>query len=431
LIQLPESHPQRFVLADEVHARPPEALETPQLATHLAVLLDPAQREAERAHLDAVCGRYGVEPPSSQSSHFSADFEAFRLRWERHGEFSTYTVLVKGMEDRPYGRPAISYLPADWLSAVPGRTIAAAHARLIAHPPGSLPDAETLAAHFGANVVVGSEIGEGVGLAYTDFRIRGDGFVRYLICDISMTPRQAGRMLQRLFEIETYRVMAMLALPIAQREAPRILNVERSLGRFTDSMGRDDSADETLLVELTSLAASIEGSLAASQFRFGASRAYYDLVRARIADLRERRLPGLQTIEEFMSRRLAPAIATCESVSRRLRELSERVTRASALLSTRVDIARSRQNQALLASMDRRARLQLRLQFAVEGLSVAAITYYVVGLVQYCARGLHAAGLAIDTDIVAAAAIPVVALLVAVAIRQVRRKIVSVEQGGA
>ncbi len=43
------------------------------------------------------------------------------------------------------------------------------------------------------------------------------------------------------------------------------------------------------------------------------------------------------------------------------------------------------QNQTLLASMDRRARLQLRLQQTVEGLSVAAICYYVVGLALGCA----------------------------------------------
>ena len=107
----------------------------------------------------------------------------------------------------------------------------------------------------------------------------------------------------------------------------------------------------------------------------------------RIAELRESRLPGLQTIEEFMARRFTPAVATCHTASQRLHGLSERVARASHLLSTRVDIARERQNQALLASMNRRARLQLRLQQTVEGLSVAAIVYYMAGLVGYVGQG--------------------------------------------
>ena len=159
------------------------------------------------------------------------------------------------------------------------------------------------------------------------------------------------------------------------------------------------------------------------QYRFGAGRAYYDLVRSRIEELRERPLPGIQTIDEFMTRRLAPAMATCATVSQRLRDLSERVAQASGLLSTRVEIVREKQNQALLASMDRRARLQLRLQETVEGLSVAAITYYGAGLVGYIARGVNAIGFPVDHEIAVALAIPVMAVLVALALKRVRRKI--------
>ena len=124
-----------------------------------------------------------------------------------------------------------------------------------------------------------------------------------------------------------------------------------------------------------------------------------------------------------MARRFTPAVATCTTVSQRLHDLSERVAQASGLLSTRVDIARERQNQSLLASMDRRAKLQLRLQQTVEGLSVAAVTYYVVGLVGYAVKGLKAGGLQLDTDLASGAAIPVVAALVAFAVHRARRRI--------
>lgn len=172
------------------------------------------------------------------------------------------------------------------------------------------------------------------------------------------------------------------------------------------------------------LAAAVEGAVAASSYRFGAARAYYGLVGRRIAELREQRIPGIQTIDEFMQRRLAPAMSTCESVARRQAELSERVARACDLLRTRVDIAREMQNQELLASMNRRARLQLRLQETVEGLSAAAIIYYLVGLVGYAAKALRAAGYAVEPDIVMGVALPVVALLAAVGIRYVRRSVV-------
>jgi len=228
-------------------------------------------------------------------------------------------------------------------------------------------------------------------------------------------------MLQRLFEIETYRMMALLALPMARRLAPRTLEIERSLSELTDRIAADGGDDEALLQSLTQLAAELEHELTASQYRFGATRAYHALVIARIAELRERRLPGIQTIAEFMTRRLDPAVETCATVSRRLHDLSERVAQISALLSTRVDIKRERQNQALLASMDRRAKLQLRLQQTVEGLSLAAIVYYVVGLVGYAAKAGKAGGLAIDPDLAVGLAIPVVALVGLALLRRARR----------
>ena len=287
----------------------------------------------------------------------------------------------------------------------------------------TLPDAEFLAAHFDGNIVVGAEIGDGAGLAYTDYRIHEDGCARILLFNRTFTPRQSGRMLQRLFEIEAYRTLALLALPIARRQATRIAVVEKSLAALTDDIAGGGSDDEALLQSLTRLAAEVESGLAASQFRFGACRAYFELVSTRIAELREVRLAGIQTIEEFMARRFTPAVATCNGTSVRMHQLSERVAQASALLSTRVNIARERQNQALLASMDRRAKLQLRLQQTVEGLSVAAIVYYGVGLVGYLGKGLKAGGLAIDTDLMVGVAVPVVALAALWVVGRARRRI--------
>lgn len=418
----PEDHPKRLQLANEVHARPPEALSTPERATYLAVVVDEADRPRERAHVEALCAHFGVAPPAPGASHFSGRLGPLRLKWERHSEFSSYTVYAAGRSPRPFSEPAAGFLPAGWLGDIPGRTIAAAHGKLVP-APADPADPALLQDHFEGQVAIGAEIGDGAGFAFTDFHIHEDGFTRFLVFDRGFTPRQAGRMLQRLFEIEAYRTMALLALPIAREQGPRIQTIDRSLAALTDHIAREAGSDEALLGELTALAAEVESAQAASQYRFGASRAYHDLVRTRIAELRERRIAGIQTIDEFMTRRLAPAMTTCASVSQRLRDLSERVAQASALLSTRVDIAREKQNQALLASMERRARHQLRLQETVEGLSIAAITYYGVGLVAYGAKALKAAGLHIDTDVAVGVGIPVVGLLVALALRRARQRI--------
>jgi uncharacterized membrane-anchored protein len=168
-----------------------------------------------------------------------------------------------------------------------------------------------------------------------------------------------------------------------------------------------------------------------TSFRFGACRAYYDLTKRRIVELREERLAGVQTIEEFMDRRLAPARATCASAEKRLLDLSERVARASDLLRTRVDIEREQQNQMLLASMNHRTRMQLRLQQTVEGLSIAAITYYVAGLVGYAAKALKEAGVPLSVELTTGMSIPFVAVAIWLAARRVRRQATAEAEAGA
>ncbi len=424
---LPESpllacqHPLRSLLAGEVHARPSEAIATPSRASFLAVLIAPDDRARELEHLAALCAGFGVEPPDASSNHFSVRLGELHVRWERHSEFSGYTFRLAGLSPAPFSEPPVMRLPPGWLAAIPGRTLVATHCKVIAAP--ATCDADFIAAHFDGNVVAGGEVGDGAGAAYTDFRIHADGYSRFLLVDAGFTVRQTGRMMQRLLEIETYRMMALLALPIAHQQSARLATLEAALASITAAIAEDSRDDEALLHRLTDLAAQVESGLAGSQFRFSACRAYGDLVRARIDELRERRLPGVQPIEEFMARRFTPAIATCAAVAERLHALSERVARASGLLLTRVDIARERQNQALLASMDRRAKLQLRLQQTVEGLSVAAIVYYAAGLVGYAAKGLKSIGIGLNPDLVVGASVPVLVVLVTIATRRASRHI--------
>jgi uncharacterized membrane-anchored protein len=419
---LPADHAQRFLLANEVHARPNEALAAPERLSYLAVMVGADEKAREHAHVAALCARYGAHPPPVDAIHFSIDLAVFRLRWERHTEFSSYTFIKGGAADKPFAAPASQLAPPDWLAAIPGRTIVAAHADLIGKTD-ALPPAQEIGAAFEGNYVVGAEIGEGVAAAFTDFRVHSDGFGRFLVYDRGMSRFQSGRMLQRLFELETYRMMALLALPVARDLSPRLSRMERELAEVTATIARQDADEPTLLDRVTQLAAEAESVVSASQYRFGAARAYHALVKSRIIELRERRLAGTQTLDEFMARRLAPAMATCDSVGARLVDFSERVARASRLLSTRVDIVREKQNQALLASMNRRARLQLRLQQTVEGLSVAAITYYAVGLVGYALKAAKAGGAPFNADLLTGAAIPVVALAAWLGMRGVRRNL--------
>ena len=127
---------------------------------------------------------------------------------------------------------------------------------------------------------------------------------------------------------------------------------------------------------------------------------------------------------EFMRRRLSPAIATVGATERRLQSLAQRIERAGALLRTRVDIATETQNRELLAKLTRGQALQLKLQSTVEGLSIAAISYYVVSLILYGAKAAKAAGVPVHPELAAGASIPLVLWAVAALTRRIHRKLV-------
>lgn len=422
---LPASHPLREALHNEVHARPYEPVTAPEEVRYFALLGDAGLRADEGARLAELCARFGVAPPAQGVNHLRADVGDFRFKWERHSEFSGYAFFFPADRGEPaappFARDPIERLPPGWLATLPGRLIVSIHA-LVTPSPVASADPEALARLFAGNLVIGGRIAGGLADAFTDFRLHAGGAGRLLVVNRDMRPRQTGRMVQRLIEIEVYRMMALLAFPLARSAGQRVHAAENELARLTQAMaGSRRESEPALLDELTRLAAEVENSVAETSFRFSAARAYYALVRQRIAELREERIPGVQTVTEFMDRRLSPAMNTCESVAGRQEALSRRVARASDLLRTRVDIAREQQNLRLLASLDRRQRLQLRLQETVEGLSIAAITYYLVGLVAYAAKALEAAGVDIDPDLVAGLSIPVVVLVVAYGVRRVRR----------
>jgi uncharacterized membrane-anchored protein len=181
-------------------------------------------------------------------------------------------------------------------------------------------------------------------------------------------------------------------------------------------------ANHRLLDRLTALAAELEAGAAASLYRFGATRAYDELVRLRLQAIGEAPVRGLPSWSEFLSRRLNPAMRTCASTEERQANLSRKLARAAQLLRTRVDVELERQNRDLLVAMNERARAQLRLQQTVEGLSVAAITYYIAGLAHLAFEGLHAAGLRVDPAIATAGVVPFALLGVALIVRRIRRR---------
>jgi uncharacterized membrane-anchored protein len=417
-------HDARHALTNELHARPYQTLAAPARAIHFAIVTGetPDAFAADRAQLAALCRRYGVNPPDTDMKHLNADFGAFQLKWERHTEFVTYTFFVAAEGGDPLVAAATGPVPKDWLEAMPGELLVATNIVVTAGPPDD--DEVPRSGWFVRDSLCCTGVSDGAALVWTDFRIHEDGFSRFLVQDKGLSARRAGRLVQRLLDIETYRTMAMLTLPEAHRLGPEIAGIGERLMRLTESMqnGAVAANDRALLENLTGLATEVESLQAGSAYRFSAAEAYDALVRARIAELREQRVEGWQTVEEFMGRRFAPAMRTCQSVAERLNRLAQRVNRASTLLRTRVDIVLEDQSQSLLASVERSARRQFGLQQTVEGLSVAAISYYVLGLISYAMTALEHFHPAVPAKIVTGLAIPVVILAVWIGIHRLRQR---------
>ncbi len=424
-------HPLRESLHNEVHARPYERLTAPLLLSHVA-LVGP-QAGAAGAHMAELLRKRHLPLPAPDANHLSVDLGGVHMRWEKHTEFHTYTFWkpLQGAACTPgsFDTTAIAELPPEWLAGLPGEWLVGLH-MLVLDEPGlkqagqviSPALRELVAAGLSEDSLVGANVMDGDAQVYTDFRLRADGFSRIVLATDGMNPRRLGRAVQRLLEIETYRMTALLGLPMAREVGDSLVHAERDLANVAGLIRSAQRAEEPeLLRQLTQLAGEVESLYARTHARFSASAAYFELVQRRITELRERRVETLQTLGDFMDRRLAPAMQTCAWAARRQQALSERISRTSNLLRTRVEIEQQQSSQDLLDAMNRRQKAQLLMQGAVEGLSVAAVTYYGTGLVAYLAKGAKAGGMGVAPDVLVAVSIPLIAVAVWLGIRRLHR----------
>jgi uncharacterized membrane-anchored protein len=415
-----EAHPLRAAVLSEVHARPFTVVETPCRLLHFAFQTGPEAARADRAALVEFCDKRGLEPLKPGAKHHRLSLSGAVLRWEQHSEFTTYTWELPSDGRAPFQPPATTLAAPLAGLPQPGPVLVALDLHALADGENTI----AIERLFDRSSLAVAENSEGDALFATDFQIDASGFVRVLVIDRGLGPARAGALIQRIIELETYRTLALLGLPEAQRLAPAINHVEKRLAEVTEEMTRTEKLidNHRLLDELTALAAELEAGAAASLFRFGASRAYNEIVHLRLNTIGERKVDNFPTWSSFLARRMQPAMRTCATTEERQTTLSEKLSRAANLLRTRVDVELEQQNRDLLKSMDARTRLQLRLQTTVEGLSVAAISYYVVGLFGYVVKGVHDRGVPVDTTLASAVFAPIAVLAIWWIVRRIRKK---------
>jgi uncharacterized membrane-anchored protein len=404
-------HPARAAALEELHARPSLRLPGAAQIMRLVFAFDQSFAGRDDALIASLCAESNLPGPAQRARAMRFTWRGLEARWERHNEFVTYTFIAHDGDTAGRLAQARERLQGEQ----PGPLVAAL--RLIVRKgekPAPTGDAFACASLLGAEKAV----------LETSFQTEADGLVTIALSCSELWPAEIGALAQWALEFETYRTLALLALPIARRVGAMVRDTELLLGGLTRKLAdqkRDDDA-ESLYRQLTELAGRIEAETASSTYRFAAARAYGDIVQDRLARLAERPLDARPMVGAFLTTRLTPALRTCQSMEIALQDLARRTARAADLIRTRIDLDLSRQNVELLRTLNQRTKLQMRLQQTVEGLSVAAVSYYVLGLVGYLAKGAKDAQLVTqDPSVVVAALMPVVVLAIAWAIRRVRR----------
>jgi uncharacterized membrane-anchored protein len=413
-----EPHPARDAVLLEAHSRPFFPFASPSRLIGLAFLRGSEPPALIRERLDAFARSHGRSPAPEGAKHHRHELPQGLFRWEEHTEFTTFVFLLAGDKAR-FDVPAADLMRQLPLPEQPGPHLVSIDIAFV-RPEGEDAALQRLRQAILSRSLVEGEMAD----VASDFAPDEGGFIRFAVVDRGLTDRRLGSLGRDIMEIEVYRTMALLGLPEAQRIGPIIREIEQGLADLTsDLVHRQSLADgDQLLARLTAMTARVESEIARTTFRFGATRAYAAILSERLQSLGNPVGHHAPAIAGFLQRRNAPAFRTCERMEANLASLAARLTRASGLLRTRIDVELAKQNNALLGAMNERTQLQLRLQQTVEGLSIAAISYYVIGLVSYLLKGLKEGGiLPLPLDLAVAISVPLVVLAMALVVRRIRR----------
>lgn len=422
-------HPQRFALSSQLHARPFPKMTAPTSAAFLAIT-STGNEDGDWNNLISLLKYFDRDIDVPQGNHHYCDLGTCQLKWEKHTEFVSYTLIIKRKSDELFAEDPFELIPQSWMENVEGHIITSCLLDVIG--PSTQKAAEAMVSNefykfFIPESLAVNYVLDKQAVVASDFSIDSAGHIKFAVIAIGQVgENRLGRIIQRMFEIEVYKSLAMLTFPIAQDIFRQIEGLNEQLTTAVQAISEGEGTSQNRLDALLSVSAKIEYLQSHSTYRFSSAEAYSTLVDQRIKILREERLQGRQTFSEFMMRRFDPAMKTCKSARIRLRDISKRSERASELLATRVTVRTNEQNRQVLHQMDERASLQLRLQETVEGLSVVAISYYAVNLATYLLYPLTKVLNFEKWQLTAALIIPMVSL-VWFMIRQIKKRSIAKE----
>ncbi|WP_379545245.1 DUF3422 family protein [Qipengyuania sp. DSG2-2] len=402
-----KDHPLRQWAVDEIHLRRFVPVPSRCEIYQAVLLVDTDGREEESALLTERRPKFDEWRQARRNASGNAEPGIFFL-WERHTEATTLTLIFQNecpQEDRA---PYIA-----WMEQWAGQVVRATRIFVV---PDRDAIGDLLTRHdVDMGDLVCSDISGGLRI-WSDFGLRPDGYGRLIVDAADVSDGERGRIIQRVQELGNYRNMALLGLSEVQKYGPQVDALEQNLSEHAArvSQAEDGEQDDAFLQELIEISSRLEVIRSLTSFRLSATAAYAEIAADRLAALDVRSVANHQSLDEFTERRLVPAARTCSVFTDRLARIAERISRVMHTLDVRVDTRIKEQNLTLTKRMERSIQLQFRLQSLVEGLSVIAAAYYLVGLIAFIVKGAAAWPAGSQTEIViAAVTLPVIALIYA------------------
>lgn len=411
---MPVDHPDRQAITEELHARPVDFIDGEARVRRLVfVAATPGGMETVIARFNAFAASHTIEPMARGVRQTGFVAGARAVTWEFHTEFVTITWRAPLDDGENW--------PTDIGLDATGNELLIAATRIDVIADREMP--QRFIPQFNPSSLCVSSVEDGAAQVATDYVADAAGYTRLEFAAGGLTPLRRSILVRRLLEIDTYRSMAMLALPLARRTAPELADAERDLTKLIETLAGATTSEaiQTALNALHQL--SIRSGQLSERlgYRFAAAKAYGRILEARLEGLREGPTALGSTIGRYLGNRVDPALATCLAIEKRLETLTDKIERAIELLNLRIGLDLQIQNKTVLETIARTAQSQFRLQATVEGLSVIAISYYVLGILGYVLAGpLEIAHF--DKTLAVSVAAPFAILTVWWLVRRLRRK---------
>ncbi len=417
------NHPDRSKIYNEAHIRPFPVLSNQCEILQFTLLHEKMEQGEEYEHLNSLIKLLDGKIVSDSPRAVCFETSNLEVRWQRHVEFSSYFFLIKDCGRIPFETSPLEVIPEEWIKNVEGILVSSLRVAIqpLTMDPTNSSSIEEL---FGHKELVSCSVKHGNAYLWSDFQLKKDGCEWILIQNGDLNPWQLGRLAQRVIELETYRILALLVSPLVKELGKKLDKIDFSLLLVSDHIIRIESFEDQklLLGKLSSLAADIE-ILRSNDYRFSASNAYFQLTLERLEEIQDEKIKGYFSVHGFLSRRILPVMRTADYTRQRISDISERISNARELLQANINLKIEEQNQTLLMDMEKRSTLQLQLQEAVEGLSIAAISYYMVSLLKLIFGGLKTAGLPINKDLATGIAVPIVIFVVWYSINKIKEHV--------